>query len=249
MYQPMYNLENIISNYVSNNFNSFSYSVQSYILPSNNHVKDLNYFSFNIKSYTDNENLIYERNRHLDVVYMEDLSVFVRYSPIIEFKDMEIEDAARNIFTLVTGKRINDGVKMNICSLEEFGKVQSLFGVSGGNVQGFCINKDNVIFVKKTDIANTLVVLGHELGHIFTRELKSKHDEEAKAFAFCIEWVKKIKEKNILNLKDSLTLNIRPATNGLHNLAFEFILNNLAKGKSAMEIYWELVYGILSFYN
>ncbi len=249
MYQPMHNLENIVSTYTSNNFNSFGYGIRPYILHANNPGKESYYLFFKIAPYTNNETLIYGKNRHLDVVYMGDLSVFVRYSPSIEFKDSEIEDAARSIFVLVTGKRIDDGVKINICSLEEFRKAQLLFGVSGCDVQGFCINKDKVIFVKKTDIADTLVVLGHELGHIFTRELKSKHNEEAKAFAFSIAWIKKIKEKNILNLRNSLTLDLKPAKNGLHNIAFDFILNNIDGEKNAMKLYWELVYGVISLYN
>lgn len=249
MYQPMYNIEKIVSTYSSNNFNSLSYSIGAYALPLNNSRKELDYSSFDSVPYVNNETLIYDRSRHFDIVYSEDLSVFVRYSPNIEFKDAEIEDSARDIFTLVTGKRINDNIKINICSLEEFRKTQLFFGVSGNNVQGFCINKDKVIFVKKTDIVNTLVVLGHELGHVFTRELRNKHDEEAKAFAFSIGWVKKIKEKNILNLRNSLNLDLNPAKNGLHDVAFEFILDNLDNGRNVMELYWELVYGVISLYN
>ena len=103
--------------------------------------------------------------------------------------------------------------------------------------------------MKKTDLGNTLITLGHELGHIFTNELRDKHNEEAKAFAFCIEWIKKIKERNILNLRDSLTLDISPARNGLHDVAFGFVLDSIDNGKNAMELYWEFAYGVLSLYS
>ena len=252
MYQPKYNLESSVNTYASSNQNFNSYGSfnnfrEDNVLNFLNYRDISNYNGDFVYSYNDRYNR--RTNRAIGVIYSNDLSFFVKSLSDIEFKDAEIENVAKEVFVFVTGKEIDDSIKINICPIDEFRELQIKFGVIGDNVQGFCINGEKLIFVKKMDIGGTLVVLGHELGHIFTNELKNKHDEEAKAFAFCIEWVKKIKEKNILNLQESLNSDLRPAINGLHNVAFNFILENLSKGRTAMELYWELVYGIISLYN
>ena len=93
------------------------------------------------------------------------------------------------------------------------------------------------------------MTIGHELGHVFTKSLINKHNEEAKAFAFEIAWLKTIIEHNIAGLQYSFNLDVKPAKNGLHDIAFAHVKKWLEKGKKAIEIYWELVKGALTVEN
>ena len=84
-----------------------------------------------------------------------------------------------------------------------------------------------------------MVTLGHELGHVMARRLNNSRDEEAKAFAFCIAWLRAIKKHNIANLSTCIKLG-RPAENGLHNKALDFVLNLINKGIEPLEIFDDL---------
>ena len=46
---------------------------------------------------------------------------------------------------------------------------------------------------------------------------------------------------NIGNLKANFTLDMKPANNGLHDVANSFVKTLLKKGKEAIEIYGEIV--------
>ena len=93
--------------------------------------------------------------------------------------------------------------------------------------------------------------IGHEIGHVLTETLPNKHDEEAKAFAFSIEWARTIKEHNIANLglsiKDELDFN--PAKNGLHDVALSFVDSMVKTGRRAMELHDGLVKQYISVFN
>jgi hypothetical protein len=56
--------------------------------------------------------------------------------------------------------------------------------------------------------------------------------------------MKAIKENNIANLATSISLS-RPAINGIHNVALDFVLDQRAKGIEALDIFKELVGGRL----
>ncbi len=115
---------------------------------------------------------------------------------------------------------------------------------------GFAINKNlPEIFVRENHLDQLMLTIGHELGHVFTKSLINRHNEEAKAFAFEIAWLKAIIEHNIAGLQNSFRLDINPAKNGLHDIAFEHVKKWLKVGKKAIEIYWELVKGILTIEN
>ena len=79
--------------------------------------------------------------------------------------------------------------------------------------------------MRENQLDALLLVIGHEIGHVLTETLPNKHDEEAKAFAFSIEWAKTIKKHNIaglgINIKQDL--DFEPARNGLHDVAFSFV--------------------------
>ena len=73
--------------------------------------------------------------------------------------------------------------------------------------------------------------------------LKNSVEEEAKAFAFEIAWMKAIREHNIGNLAGSIETGIlSPANNGIHDVAFNFV-RGLLKEKTALEAYWEIAAG------
>ena len=72
---------------------------------------------------------------------------------------------------------------------------------------------------------------------------QNKIDEEAKAFAFSIAWMKTIKQHNIANLSTAIKLE-RPANNGIHNIALDFVLDLVNKGKGALDIHSDIVRGL-----
>ena len=75
--------------------------------------------------------------------------------------------------------------------------------------------------------------------------MPSKHDEEAKAFAFQFAWAKTIHEENIANL----AFNVRPpppAVNGLHNIAYSFIYHLVEFGDNALSIFRQFSVGMKS---
>ena len=118
-------------------------------------------------------------------------------------------------------------------------------GVVGLSINRKEINAVSDIFILGGELDQVILTVGHELGHILTKPLKDKRDEEAKAFAFSFAWMKAIKERNIGELSSSLILD-QPARNGLHDLAHNFVFNLLQKGKKALEIYLELIRGGLT---
>ena len=96
------------------------------------------------------------------------------------------------------------------------------------------------IFVKNDFLGRVLLTFGHELGHVLTQTLNHAQDEEAKAYAFSLAWMRLIKEHNIAGLKEAIVTE-RPAENGLHNVAFNFVEDLQKRGKGWWEIYQELV--------
>ena len=84
-----------------------------------------------------------------------------------------------------------------------------------------------------------MLTIGHEIGHVMSLPLKNIQTEEAKAFAFSIAWIKTIREKNIANLESAI--NMRPAINGIHNIAFDFVINKIKQGEDAIQVFESLV--------
>jgi hypothetical protein len=120
---------------------------------------------------------------------------------------------------------------------EEFG------GSWNPGILGFAINRNpekNLIFVKENNLDVLMLTIGHEIGHVLTRRLNDPRDEEAKAFAFELAWMKSIKEYNIANLANQFVDFPEPAKNGLHNIAFDFVVSMLGSGKQCLQIFKEL---------
>lgn len=179
-----------------------------------------------------------------NITYVFEPEIFLRPTrPITKFINTteEVKTLVEETFKVVTGKELQN-VIIKVCSEEELIR---LHGNWHKGILGFSINNGiiaNQIFVKNDFLDRLLVTIGHEIGHILTRPLKNKHNEEAKAFAFEFAWIKAIKQNNIGNLANCLRLSI-PANNGVHNIAFNFVLDRINNGKDALELHWDLVKG------
>jgi len=163
----------------------------------------------------------------------------------------EIKELVEEAFIATTGMPFPDDIQVHILEKKEIAKLHTnLGGMWDNGIQGFAINRKNQgmiseIFIKKEQLDKIMITLGHELGHVLTRKLDNAVDEEAKAFAFSIEWLRKIKELNIGNLSTAIQLD-KPAANGLHNIALDFVFRLLREGKEALDIYKSLCMRLLS---
>ncbi len=145
---------------------------------------------------------------------------------------------------LATTDRPLPSCSIKLCDKEELKFAHHFFnGTWSEGIQGFCINRKDtpLIFVKKDELAKVLLTIGHELGHIQTTSLGGV-EEEAKAFAFSMAWMDAIRRNDIANLQDAYVKE-QPARNGLHNVAFSFVLDMLSFGKNALDVFSELIHG------
>ncbi len=101
------------------------------------------------------------------------------------------------------------------------------------------------IFVLHGSLGRVLLTIGHELGHALSFPLASPHDEEAKAYAFSLAWMRVVKEHNIAGLQNAF-ISEQPAENGLHNVAFAFVQQLVQQEKTAEEIHSSLIHGELT---
>ena len=164
----------------------------------------------------------------------------------------EIKSIANETFELMMVEKLPDNISISIMALNDFMLLHSGFGKWNNGILGFSINAEiKKIFVRENHLDTLLLVIGHEIGHVFTETLPNKHDEEAKAFAFSIEWAKTIKKHNIANLGSSIKdgFDFEPARNGLHDVAFSFVDFMLKKGRKAMELQKDLIKGYVSVFN
>jgi hypothetical protein len=155
----------------------------------------------------------------------------------------QIKDLAQEAFKALLGTDFPDDIAVRILDEKEMKKMHPK------NTLGFAINRKHLglvseIFVKKDTLDRVMLTLGHELGHVLTRRLPDDRDEEAKAFAFSLAWMKKIKDLNIGNLATAIRLDA-PAVNGIHNIALDFILSLINKGRQAIDIWIELARGLI----
>lgn len=141
-----------------------------------------------------------------------------------------------------------DAIDLEICSERRFNE---LFAVSGGRssvgVMGFAINKfgngRSKIAIRQQNLDSMMLTIGHEIGHCLSPSLPDLRDEEAKAFSFSIAWMNAIVNNNIAGL--SSHINPNPAKNGVHNIAWNFVVNCMEKGKNAIEVFSNLITGSL----
>jgi hypothetical protein len=183
--------------------------------------------------------------------YFTPISFLKSDRPLTQFVDKaeDIRHYVEHTFELLTGEKFPEDIIINVVPEQEMKEKHVKFGGNWNpGVQGFCVNRkgfgNSVIFVKENHLDQMLLVVGYEIGHAMTMPLE-KINEEAKAFAFEMAWVKTIYDNNIANLRDSLVVN-PPAQNGLHNKAFGFVRNLIEKGRKSIEVFSDLISGVLS---
>jgi len=169
-------------------------------------------------------------------------------TPMIK-NSSEIMPYIREAFEKLVGEKFpEDHLKIHILDDKEFEKAHGPGGKFGPGIQGFALNRQgkgiNEVFVRKNHLDHLMLTLGHEIGHVMSKTLLDDRDEEAKAFAFSVAWMKTIKENNIAGLAGSIMPN--PARNGLHDVAFEYLLELISKGKSAWQLFKEIADSTIS---
>lgn len=164
--------------------------------------------------------------------------------------DGEIKKIAEETFVLMMNKKLPDNISINILSLGGFKKAHSQFGRWSNGILGFSLNGiQKQVFVREGRLDAVTLVLGHEIGHVMTNTLSNWHDEEAKAFAFSIEWARTIKKHNIANLALSIKEQFEPARNNLHDVAYSFVNLMIQRGISPMDLHDNLARKYTSLLN
>src|SRR3989338_2589669 len=168
------------------------------------------------------------------------------YRPKTQFIEAaaDIESLVKETFKHTTGKDFPDNIVVRVLDKEEMKQVhEQNGGMWIDSIQGFSINSKQTkqVFVKSADLDKVMIVVCHEIGHVLTPSLSNAHDEEAKAFAFEFAWIETIMKHNIGNLKANFTLDLKPANNGLHDVASNFVKKLLQMGKEAIDVYGEIV--------
>ncbi|MBU1643763.1 MAG: hypothetical protein KKA62_01715 [Nanoarchaeota archaeon] len=155
-------------------------------------------------------------------------------------KAEEIREDIENTFEKIFGSPFPNDIKVSILDEKEFKKITPSQGVIGLSINRGQYGLLSEIFVLNDTVGRVMLTIGHELGHVLTPTLKSAHDEEAKAYAFSLIWMRTIKENNICGLKEALIIE-NPALNGLHNVSFYFVHQQIDYGKDEWEIYREII--------
>ncbi len=155
-------------------------------------------------------------------------------------KAEEIREHIEQAFELMFHESFPKDVKVSVLDEEKFKKLAPHSGTLGLALNRRKQGLMSEIFVKNDFLARVLLTVGHELGHVLTEQLAHAQDEEAKAYAFSLAWMRVIKENDIAGLKDAIVTE-NPADNGLHNVAFFFVEKMMKRGKRVWDIYQELI--------
>ncbi len=162
----------------------------------------------------------------------------------------KIMPLVKKTFKLMMGKEFPEqSIKIIVCSEEELKMIhEKMSGLWDKGIQGFSINKFgkgvSEIFVKGNEADGLMLTVGHEIGHVMSPALSDARDEEAKAFAFSLVWMQTIAKHNVGGLTKSI--NPMPAKNGLHNVAFDFVMDLIDTGEKATQIFTRLIKGAVS---
>ncbi len=160
-------------------------------------------------------------------------------------KAEEIQEFVEQAFGKIFHAPFPENIKLSVLSEKEFRLLAPHPGTIGLSINRGKYGLLSEIFILNDTLGRVMLTLGHELGHVLTETLGDGKDEEAKAYAFSLEWMNVIKENNIAGLGDAI-ITENPAHNGLHDVGFAFVQEMLQKGKKAWEVYKDLVKGALS---
>jgi len=154
----------------------------------------------------------------------------------------EISEFVKEAFLVTTGRQLPEIITITIATRQILQQMQPQFLRPG--VVGLSIGSTSEVFAVSGSLDEVMLTLGHEIGHVLTPQLPDGHKEETKAFAFEMAWAQSIFHNNIAGLRSSINaaaIAMKPAKNGLHDLAFEFVrAATILKGKQPLEIHAEL---------
>ena len=119
----------------------------------------------------------------------------------------------------------------------------------GQGLAGFALNNlgkgiPSQIFVKRAHLDSMMLTIGHEIGHVMSPQLPNTRDEEAKAISFSMAWAETIKKHNIAGIAHNI--NPRPAKNGLHDVAYDYVLELMKQGKNSLQVFKDIANGVNS---
>ncbi|MBU0457411.1 MAG: hypothetical protein ABH824_06920 [Nanoarchaeota archaeon] len=157
----------------------------------------------------------------------------------------DIKEYVEEAFQRIFEKSLPNDIKISVLDEKEFRKIAPSLNTIGLSINRSELGLLSEIFILHDSIGKVMLTIGHELGHILSPSLPNTHDEEAKAYAFSLIWMNCIKEHNIAGLGDALIID-NPAENGLHNIAFRFVLNLVKQGKDLWDIYLGLMRKMIS---
>jgi len=163
-------------------------------------------------------------------------------------KAEEIQEFIEEAFLKTTGFSLPTDIVINVLDSERFNNLHFLISRNNSDhVLGFAINRTGTgmpseIFIRSDSLDRVLLVAGHEIGHVMNLSINNIIDEEAKAFAFTIAWMETIKEHDIAGIGKNIKLEA-PASNGVHNVALEFVLDSIEKGISSMNLFNDISLG------
>ncbi|MBI2145499.1 hypothetical protein HYU18_04215 [Candidatus Woesearchaeota archaeon] len=153
----------------------------------------------------------------------------------------QIPDLIKEAFAATTGRQFPQGIAVTVAPRTILQQMHKHFFSQG--VVGLSFNASREVFAVAGNLDEVMLVIGHELGHILSPTLGNAHSEEAKAFAFEAAWASAIFEKDIGGLRTSINsaaLSLKPAQNGLHDLAFAFVKAATIAGKEPLLLHSEL---------
>ncbi len=161
----------------------------------------------------------------------------------------EIEKDIKEAFKATTGEELPNDIIVHVLNDKEFKKAHvEHTGKWNNNIMGFSLNANNrgasQVFARADQLDKLMLTIGHEIGHVLTKTLQNQQDEEAKAFAFSLAWMEKIREQNIAGIGSHILPN--PAINGLHDTAFSFVQKIMMAGASAWDTFLQLAKGMLT---
>lgn len=163
-----------------------------------------------------------------------------------------VKKLVEGAFEAATGKKFPKDIAVRICSESQMRQIHEANGGKWSpGIRGFSLNRRGFgvseIFVQEDELAGLMLTAGHEIGHVLSLPMNNPVDEEAKAFAFSMAWMKAVKDNNIGGLYEAI--NPMPAKNGLHNKAFDFVVDLIRKGREAIDVYFDLIKGDISIRN
>ena len=157
----------------------------------------------------------------------------------------EVREFVEEVFEKIFHQPFPNTIKLSILNQEQFRKIAPSPGTIGLSLNRSQEGLLSEVFVLNDSLGRVMLTIGHELGHVLTASLSNVHHEEAKAYAFSLLWMEVIKEHDIANLGEAI-ITEHPANNGLHDLAFALVVAELKTGKSAQQIYGEILTGDLA---